>query len=315
VTASDLARAALRHDRRAVARLITLFERDDDQALGTRREVAEALVRAGAAARGRVIGLTGAPGAGKSTLIGALVPGLVAAFGQVAVLAVDPSSPRSGGAFLGDRVRARIPADESRVFFRSQAAGGALGGLSPRTPAVAELLTWLFELVLIETVGVGQSEMDVRDLVDGLILTVAPMGGDRLQGLKAGLMEVADLFVVTKADVGPPARRAAAELADALTASGRQVPVIQVSAKTAQNLEDILRWMGSRSPASAAALRERQERALRRAVGSRFGQLGHQMLERLLQNGTVQLAPGDLTSVDAANVVVRSQFSSVLHEK
>ncbi len=148
-----------------------------------------------------VVGLTGAPGAGKSTLAAALV-GLLRGAGQkVAVLAVDPSSPLSGGALLGDRVRMQAWATDPNVFVRSMASRGATGGLAPATPdAVRVLAACGWPWVLVETVGVGQAEIDVREVADTTVVVVAPGWGDDVQAEKAGLFEVADVFVVNKAD-------------------------------------------------------------------------------------------------------------------
>ena len=181
---------------------MTAFEDERPGAAAARREVIAAL---GDAPVGRVVGITGAPGAGKSTLVGALAPALIAGGDALAVVAVDPSSPTSGGAFLGDRTRVRFPPDEPRLYFRSQASRGQLGGLAPSTFHVCRLLARLYDTVLVETVGVGQSEIDVAHVADATWLVIAPHGGDEVQFMKAGLMEVPDGFVLSKDDLGPGA--------------------------------------------------------------------------------------------------------------
>lgn len=184
----------------------------------------------GGEAPGHVVGVTGPPGAGKSTLLSALVTAWRAAGRSVAVLAVDPSSKRSGGALLGDRARiAYDPADRA-VFIRSTAAAGRLGGIAPSTRAAAAALAAAFDVVVIETVGVGQSEVEVAGVADTVAVIVQPGSGDALQFLKSGIMEVPDVLVVTKADLGTVALRARRDLSAALRSLGeRDTPVVAVS--------------------------------------------------------------------------------------
>ena len=177
-----------------------------------------------------VIGLTGPPGAGKSSLLSALVAAWRGDGRTVAVLAVDPSSKRSGGSLLGDRARIEHDPKDDGVLIRSTAAGGRLGGLAPPTREAAEALAPAFDIVVIETVGVGQSETDVEQVCDTTAVVVQPASGDTLQFLKAGIMEVPDVLVVTKADLGTPALRAQRDLAAALRSLGkRDTPVVAVS--------------------------------------------------------------------------------------
>ena len=184
----------------------------------------------GGEAPGHVVGVTGPPGAGKSTLLGALARVWRARGRTVALLAVDPSSRRSGGALLGDRARIDADPGDRGLFVRSMAAGGRLGGLAPATRAAAQALAVAFDVVVIETVGVGQSETEVAEAADTVAVVVQPGAGDVLQFLKAGIMEVPDLLVVTKADVGAPASRAVRDVEAALRALGTEAPVLAVSA-------------------------------------------------------------------------------------
>ncbi|HEX8207389.1 MAG TPA: GTP-binding protein [Solirubrobacteraceae bacterium] len=184
----------------------------------------------GAEAPGHVIGVTGPPGAGKSSLLSALVRAWRDAGRTVAVLAVDPSSKRSGGSLLGDRARIEFDPADRGVLIRSTAAGGRLGGLAPATRAAAQALAAAYDVVVIETVGVGQSETEVAEVADTVAVIVQPGSGDALQFIKAGIMEVPDVLVVTKADLGDVALRARRDLSAALRSLGaRDTPVVAVS--------------------------------------------------------------------------------------
>ncbi|HEU0241683.1 MAG TPA: methylmalonyl Co-A mutase-associated GTPase MeaB [Micromonosporaceae bacterium] len=190
-----LVAAARDGDHRAVARLISLIENDDP----TLRDVAAAL--APYTGNAQVIGMTGAPGVGKSTTTNELVRVLRAAGKRVGVLAVDPSSPFTGGAILGDRVRMQDHATDSGVYIRSMSSRGHLGGLAAATPQAVRVLDGAgCDVVLVETVGVGQAEVEVASLADTVMVLLAPGMGDAIQAVKAGILEVADVFVVNKAD-------------------------------------------------------------------------------------------------------------------
>jgi LAO/AO transport system kinase len=208
----ELAEGALAGDRRALARLLTAVE--------NRTPVAEsALGRLHpAAGRAHLVGITGAPGAGKSTLVAALIGEIRATGRSVAVIAVDPSSPITGGALLGDRVRMQSYASDDGVFIRSMASRGHAGGLAASSVAAATVLDAAgFDLILLETVGTGQSEVEVAAAADTTVVVQAPEMGDEVQAIKAGLLEVADIVVVNKGD-RPGAQRTAAELRAMLTA-------------------------------------------------------------------------------------------------
>jgi LAO/AO transport system kinase len=204
--AAALADAARAGDRRALARLLTAVE--------NRTPVAEHALRrlyplAGAA---HLVGITGPPGAGKSTLVGALIAELRKASRSVAVVAVDPSSPITGGALLGDRVRMQSYAADDGVFIRSMASRGHAGGLASTSTAAAAVLDAAgFGVVLLETVGTGQSEVEVAAAADTTVVLEAPEMGDEVQAIKAGLLEVADIVVVNKGD-RPGAQRTASQL-------------------------------------------------------------------------------------------------------
>ncbi len=237
------------------------------------RPQAEALLEAvspsalGGEARGHVVGVTGPPGVGKSSLLSHLVAGWRARGRSVGVLAVDPSSRRSGGALLGDRARIEVDPADREVFVRSTAAGDRLGGLAPATRAAASALAAAFDVVVIETVGVGQSETEVADTADTVAVVVQPGSGDVLQFLKAGIMEVPDVLVVTKADLGRVATRAIGDLAAALRALGATgttvVPVSSLSPPS--GIEDLLHALDEHRAAldvSRRRLRARRAHAL-----------------------------------------------------
>jgi LAO/AO transport system kinase len=225
-----------RRDRRALAEILSLVEGGHPPLLPPVR------------ASGHVVGITGAAGAGKSTLVAASIDYLRQQGRTVAVLACDPTSRVSGGALLGDRVRTRLdPADEG-VFFRSLATRGAPGGISAAVgPACDWLLAFGYDVVLVETVGVGQDQVAVRDVVRTLVLVVTPHSGDRVQWEKAGLLEVADIVAVNKADLaGADAVRRQLVEALSLAPSSRQGSILLVSAAKGQGIDELWRAIESR---------------------------------------------------------------------
>lgn len=230
--------AILSGDRRAAARLITSIERGDSSI----RSVLESLYLAGG--RGRVIGVTGPPGAGKSTLVDLLIAHWREEGRSVAVLAVDPSSPISGGAVLGDRVRMSRHAGDLGVLIRSMAARGALGGLADACGDALTVLDALgFDHIVLETVGVGQSEVDVLTHADCVVVLQTPEGGDAIQSVKAGILEVADILVVNKADISG-ADRMVRHLRDMIahrmpTLPGWETPVVAMEASRGNGINDL----------------------------------------------------------------------------
>ena len=224
----------------------------------------------GAEAPAHVIGITGPPGAGKSSLLSALLASWRGADRSVAILAVDPSSKRSGGSLLGDRARIEHDSRDDAVLIRSTAAGGRMGGLAPPTREAAEALSAAFDVVVIETVGVGQSETDVEQVCDTTAVVVQPASGDTLQFLKAGIMEVPDVLVVTKADLGQPALSAQRDLAAALRSLGqRDTPVVAVSSvPPAKGIEELVQALDEHR--AGLDLPERRARARRLAALAEF---------------------------------------------
>ncbi|MBA3298443.1 MAG: ArgK protein [Thermoleophilaceae bacterium] len=228
----ELGRRLRERDRSAAPAALNLIE---DRSPAARERAAALLAELSPAALGaeapaHLIGVTGPPGAGKSSLLSALVHDWREAGRAVSVLAVDPSSKRSGGSLLADRVRIEHDPKDDGVLIRSTATGGRLGGLAAPTREAAQALAAAFDVVVIETVGVGQSETDVEEVCDTVAVVVQPGSGDTLQFLKAGIMEVPDVLVVTKADLGDVAERVRRDLVEALAALGsREIPVVAVS--------------------------------------------------------------------------------------
>ena len=298
-------------DARSVARLISLVE-DASPAL---REVAAAL--APHTGHAQVLGLTGSPGVGKSTTTAALVRALRAAGRRVGVLAVDPSSPFSGGALLGDRVRMQDHAGDPGVYIRSMASRGHLGGLAWSTPQALRVLDAAgCDVVLIETVGVGQSELEIASLADTTLVLVAPGMGDGIQAAKAGILEVADVFVVNKAD-RDGADQTVRDLRYMLSLGGRhseagswRPPICKTVASrdTDNGMDDVLgriaehrEWLES----SGEGHRRRSERAAREieaiALASLRGRMGDVRGSAALGSLAARVVAGECDPYQAAD--------------
>lgn len=252
-TASALFESACGGSVRALARLLSAVEN------GGRRAAAVSAALAGRPRVAAVWGLTGPPGVGKSTLTAALVADLRATGSTVAVLAVDPSSPFSGGALLGDRVRMAEHVTDPGVFIRSMASRGHLGGMSSATPAAVDLMSAAgFDVVIVETVGVGQNEVDVLRLADTVVVVTAPGAGDGIQAAKAGILEIADILVVNKADregAAGTVRELKAMVALGRTGvaqPGRRIPVLSTTATVPAGIAE-LRGCIEEHAATAAA--------------------------------------------------------------
>jgi len=234
------------------------------------------------ASRAHLIGLTGPPGVGKSSLLAALLPRWRAMGRSVGVIAVDPSSRRTGGALLGDRARLKTDPDDHGVFVRSMAARDRLGGLGPQTHAGVVLMAALFDIVVVETVGVGQSETDIETVADTVIFCIQPGSGDSLQFMKAGIVEIPHICVVTKADMGASAIRAVQDAVGSLSLAadaddGRDIPVLAASASTGAGIDALIAAIDAHRDHLTDPVLRRQARAQRSlidAVRDRFGRDG-----------------------------------------
>ena len=300
---SDIAGLVQAGDKRALARVISWVENGDPRA----RSVLKGLKPWAAGAR--VIGLTGAPGAGKSTVTSALVRGFRARGSRVAVLAVDPSSPFTGGALLGDRIRMQEHATDEAVFIRSMGSRGQLGGLAAATPqAIRVLQAAGYEVILVETVGVGQAEVEIASAADSTVVLVVPGMGDSIQAAKAGVLEVADVLVVNKAD--RPDTQATLRDLRAMVSLARgewKPPIVPTVATTGEGVDDLLgqldrhdAWLES----SGERARRRLARARDEVTALAFGALAKRLA--VPDELAARVAEGQCDPVEAAEELLAS---------
>jgi LAO/AO transport system kinase len=258
-------------DPAALARCISLMESGGPAADRIHRRICNAVGRAA------VIGFTGAPGAGKSTLIDAYIAALRARGTSVAVAAVDPSSPIFGGAILGDRVRMRRHAEDPGVFIRSLASRGHLGGLSESIHRIVDVMDAAGrDVVIVETVGTGQSEVEVAEIADVCVVVNAPNMGDDVQAMKAGVLEIADVLVVNKADL-PLAQRTTDQLTNMLKLrhERRDVPIVETVAIKDTGVEALLSTIDRLLAARSGDKQKSRERRMRRLIAQAAGRSVH----------------------------------------
>lgn len=279
----ELVTAAAAGDHRALARLITLVEED-------REGAADALRQAFETARpAHRIGITGAPGAGKSTLTDQLITIVRARDESIGVLAVDPTSPFSGGAVLGDRVRMQDHVLDENVYIRSMASRGHLGGLSEAAPkALVAMEAAGFDRIIIETVGVGQDEVEVTSAADTVLVILTPGWGDGIQAAKAGILEIGDIFVVNKAD-RPGVRDTIADLRSMLALGGDlgwEPPIVETIASRGSGVADVWEAIERHQAHLGEAGIEKARRARRRAeLGTALAALIRQRAGKALETG------------------------------
>lgn len=266
----------LQGDRVALARAISAIENERADT----RAVYQAI--AGHANRAHVIGVTGAPGSGKSSLVNALIQEFRARGQKLGVVAVDPSSPFSGGAILGDRIRMSDHGADPGVFIRSLAARGHLGGLSRATARVVDVMDAAgMDIIIVETVGTGQSEVEVMEIAQSVVVVCAPGLGDEIQAVKAGILEIADILVVNKADL-PDAERTARQLRDAAgLASSRddKVPIVKTTAISSEGVAELMQYLDDRFAGFDEA--RRSDAALERMRKIVTGAASHRLSEWL----------------------------------
>lgn len=283
---SETVEKARNRNKHAISQLVGVFEDTRPSAPARRAEVLALLAEsAPAAGRRAIIGLTGTPGAGKSSLLARVVPQLLQRDPglTVAVLAVDPSSHISRGALLGDRTRTRFGNDE-RAFFRSQSTATELGGLAPSSYQVSRLLRELFDVLIVETVGIGQSELDIRFLADHVYLVLQPLGGDEIQFLKAGIIEIPDSFVLNKCD-DPAANASYYQLRSVLSLArpfeDELPPIHLTSARTGQGIDELCSAVLAVVDGPVRRTdAERQEYYFGRWVGDEWGAVGRRFAAR-----------------------------------
>ena len=306
-----LVAAARDGDARSLARMVSLAENGATGADGALR----ALMRAVAphAGHARVVGLTGSPGVGKSTLTAALVRHYRAAGQRIGVLAVDPTSPFSGGALLGDRIRMADHATDPGVFIRSMASRGHLGGLSAVAPQALRVLDAAgFDLICVETVGVGQAEVEIAALADTTLVIVAPGMGDSIQAAKAGILEIADVFAVNKCD-RPGAQEVVRDLRTMLAMARYgdadwKPPIVCASAATGEGIDELAgrldahwAWLGSSGELDRRRLARAREEISAIAVAGLRRRLGGLPGQSRLDELASQVAEGKLDPYSAAD--------------
>ncbi len=312
-----------------LAQLISVFERNTDANFVARHQLVSYLESHSDEfdKRGMVLGITGTPGAGKSSLIGELCLSLLQQREDfsIAVLAIDPSSHDSGGALLGDRTRTIFPVKDKRLFFRSQASAQDLGGMNKQTFHVTRLLRRLFDLVIIETVGIGQNEIEVQKLSDHTCLVMQPLAGDQVQFMKAGIMEVPDTFIINKCDEDALAKKSLHLLKSSLKLASIYVEnngvkqgaktrdIFLTSAIKRKGIDELAQFVLSccDEPVSEIALNQQEDYFLRKWIKQAYGEFGEGIYEHFKQEA--RITRGSLEEKELGFKQIISQFLTHLN--
>ncbi len=305
---STLAKGTLKGDRKAAARLISVVEDEEE---GYRE--AMKIVFCGTRGAG-VLGITGAPGVGKSTLVFEIAKSFRKAGKSVGIVAVDPTSPLTGGAILGDRIRMTDLSADPGVFIRSMGSRGGTGGLSLQASNVIRILDALgCDEIIVETVGAGQTQVDIMGMADTVVVVTMPGTGDEVQSIKAGLLEIADLYVVNKMDL-PGAMNTASDLKSMLDLvddwKGWKPPVLLASASTGRGLDQMLEFIGRHRAwiSQPERLLERRSRQARKEIYDLVTMEVHRMIESKFPSGKLDaivrdVVQGKLSPYEAAEKV------------
>jgi LAO/AO transport system kinase len=313
-----------------IAQLISIFERNTNENFVTRHQTISYLDRddGGASKDGMVLGITGTPGAGKSSLIGELCLTLLQQRPEIsiAVLAIDPSSHESGGALLGDRTRTIFPVKDKRLFFRSQASQQDLGGMSKQTFHVTRLLRKFFDLIIIETVGIGQSEIEVQKLSDHTCLVMQPLAGDQVQFMKAGIMEVPDTFIINKCDEDALAKKSLHLLKSSLKLAS--IYVENARDKQQASVKDIFLTSATKRKGiaelanhvlkhrdqaiSEQSLAEQEDYFLHKWIRQAYGEFGEGVYEHFSDD--VGLLSGTLEEKELRFKTIMARFINQIHD-
>jgi len=313
------------HEKWPIARLISIFERNTTENLIARHQIVSYLnAHPGKFNKqAMVLGITGTPGAGKSSLIGEVCLSLLknSADISIAVLAIDPSSHDSGGALLGDRTRVIFPVKDNRLFFRSQASQLDLGGMSKQTFHVTRLLRKLFDVIIIETVGIGQSEIEVRRLSDHTCLVMQPLAGDQVQFMKAGIMEVPDTFIINKCDEDTLAKKSLHLLKSSLKLASIYVDhqeskkknIFLTSATKHKGIDELCQFVleQAQEKVSQKSLNQQEDYFLHKWIKQAYGEFGMGIFKHFAQDEA--LCTGTLEQKELRFKQIIANFLKHLH--
>jgi LAO/AO transport system kinase len=278
---------SLQGDKFSLAKLISIFENTKPEFYEYKKIIIDYL-KEKTSPKGYFVGITGTPGAGKSTLTGRLALELIRQREDisVAILAVDPSSQVSGGSLLGDRTRVKLPIDEKRIYFRSQASDKELGGLSKHTFNVCRVLYYLFDFIFIETVGIGQSEIEVQHIADHVFLVLQPLTGDQIQFMKAGVMEIPDAFIINKWDQHKEAQKTYYALKSTLSfirPDSKETPIFPVSAYSGYGIKELMDYISGIKEGFSNlknSLSKKEVYYFEKWVKNQYGEMGLELLKQ-----------------------------------